>query len=195
MKFTLAIAALLGLASVEQVQAITVFTTSGAVAYVEDCTDSSDSSCDESDVQMVQLQGDDSETDHSKEYFPAGSDEMLGDAIVGEYKREIPARFAEDTDDIFMRSMIENYALEQKTKKGFPSGNFWMNEATTRAAAYEVLETHKGMKGAELTAYLDKYFGKAWNHFDVNRTGFVEVIKMPQFMRFLASDQYMSLQP
>ena len=193
MKYTLAIAALLGLASFEQVQAITVYTTSGAVAYVEECTDSSDSSCEE--VQMVQLEGDDSESDHSKEYFPAGTDEMLGDSIIGEYKRVTPARFAEDSDDIFMRSMIENYALEQKTKKGFPSGNFWMNEATTRAAAAEVLETHKGMKGGELTSYLDKYFGKAWNHFDVNRTGFVEVIKMPQFMRFIASDQYMSLQP
>ena len=80
---------------------------------------------------MVQIQGDDSESDHSKEYFPAGMDEMLGDSIVGEYKRVTPTRFAEDTDDIFMRSMIENYALEQKTKKGFASGNFWMNEATT----------------------------------------------------------------
>ena len=120
---------------------------------------------------------------------------MLGDSIIGEYKRVTPPRFADDTDDIFMRSMIEQYALEQKTKKGFPSGNFWMNEATTRAAAAEVLETHKGMKGGELASYLEKYFPKAWRHFDVNMTGFVEVIKMPQFMRFLASDQYMSLQP
>ena len=120
---------------------------------------------------------------------------MLGDSIIGEYKRVTPIRFADDTDDIFMRSMIEQYSLEQKTKKGFPSGNFWMNEATTRAAAAEVLETHKGLKASELGEYMGKYFGKAWNHFDVNRTGFVEVIKMPQFMRFLASDQYMSLQP
>ena len=149
MKYTLAIAALLGLASFEQVEAITVFTTKGTVAYVEDCTDSSDSSCEE----LLQLEGqlqDDSDSDHSKEYFPAGTDEMLGDAIIGEYKRVTPPRFAEDTDDIFMRSMIEQYALEQKTKKGFPSGNFWMNESTTRAAAAEVLETHKGLSGKDL---------------------------------------------
>ena len=192
MKYTLAIAAILGLVSIEQVQAITVYTTSGAVAY--ESSDSSDDTSSDSDVQMVQVQDDD-ESDHSKEYFPAGTDEMLGDSIMGEYKRVTPPRFADDTDDIFMRSMIEQYALEQKTKKGFPSGNFWMNEATTKAAAFEVLETHKGMKGAELSSYLDKYFSKAWNHFDVNRTGFVEVIKMPQFMRFLSSDQYMTLQP
>ena len=193
MKYTLAIAALVGLISIEQTQAITVFTTSGAVAY--ESSDSSDSSSEDEDVQMVQMQAQDSESDHSKEYFPAGTDEMLGDSIIGEYKRVTPIRFADDTDDIFMRSMIEQYSLEQKTKKGFPSGNFWMNEATTKAAAAEVLETHKGLKASELGEYMGKYFGKAWNHFDVNRTGFVEVIKMPQFMRFLASDQYMSLQP
>ena len=53
MKYTLAIAAILGLVSVEQTQAITVFTTSGAVAY-ESSSDSSESSSEE-DVQMVQV--------------------------------------------------------------------------------------------------------------------------------------------
>jgi len=92
--------------------------------------------------------------------------------------------------------MISNYALEGKEKDtGVPLGDFWMSEATTRAAASEVLATHKGMTGDVLQKYLDTYFSKAWGHFDVNRTGMVEVIKMPQFMRFLASDQYMPLQP
>ena len=137
MKYTLAIAAILGLASVEQVQAI-------------------------------QLEGDDSESDHSKEYFPAGMDEMLGDGIVGEYKRVTPPRFAEDTDDVFMRSMIENYALEAKNKDGTPSGKFWMDKEGARAAAAEVLETHKGLKGDDLHLYLETYFPRTWNHFDVN---------------------------
>lgn len=51
--------------------------------------------------------------------------------------------------------MYTNYALEEKTQPdalgnggGLPTGIFWMNEATTRAAAGEVLETHKGLKGA-----------------------------------------------
>ena len=44
-----------------------------------------------------------------------------------------------------------------------------------------------------LDAYMKTYFQKAWDHFDVNQTGSIEVIKMPQFMRFLASDQWMSL--
>ena len=48
-------------------------------------------------------------------------------------------------------------------------------------------------KGDAAKKYLDTYFAKAWAHFDVNRGGVIEVIKMPMFMRFLASDQYMSL--
>jgi len=90
--------------------------------------------------------------------------------------------------------MIENYALEEKTEDGLPTAKFWMNEAITKAASREVLNTHKGLSGKKLDEYLDTYFMKSWGHFDVNRTGLVEVIKMPMFMRFLCSDQYMSLQ-
>ena len=43
-----------------------------------------------------------------------------------------------------------------------------MNESTTRAAAAEVLETHKALKDDDLELYLKTYFSKAWGHFDVN---------------------------
>ena len=89
--------------------------------------------------------------------------------------------------------MIEQYALEQKNKDGTPSGKFWMDEAATRAAAREVLETNCRVAGKARDDWLNTYFSKAWGHFDVNRTGKVEVIKMPQFMRFLCSDQQMYL--
>ena len=138
-------------------------------------------------VSAVQLKDD---VDHSGEFFQPGEHEQLG---KGGYDRVTPARFAGDSDDIFMRSMINQYALEGKNKDGSPSGQFWMTEAGARAASSEVLATHKGMHGAELATYLDSYFAKAWGHFDVNRVGKVEVIKMPQFMRFLSSDQYMYL--
>jgi hypothetical protein len=114
------------------------------------------------------------------------------------------SRFASDTDDIFMRSMIENYALEggdceldadeneiPETCK--PNGHFYMNKGAAYAASEEVLNTHKGLSGGELQTYLDSYFEKAWGHFDVNLTGEIEVMKMPQFMRFLCSDQRMQL--
>merc|ERR1719408_690409 len=152
----------------------------------------SESSESESDVRFVQLHGDSEESDHSKEFYNAW------DAVKDEeegYHRAMPSLFAGDDDDLFMRSMIKTYALEGKNKDGSPNGNFVMDEATTRAAATEVLGTHKGMKGDAAKKYLDTYFPRTFAHFDVTKGGKIEVIKMPQFMRFLASDQYMSLLP
>merc|ERR1711998_768692 len=92
--------------------------TIGQIAYEES----------DSDDMGVQL-GDD--------YFHAGESGSLGSK---EYERVTPSRFSADSDDIFMRSMIQQYALEAKGPKdapneGEPTGHFWMNEATTRAAA------------------------------------------------------------
>ena len=92
-----------------------------------------------------------------------------------------------------MRSMLTNYALEGKNKDGTPNGNFVMDEPGTKAAAKEVLATHKGLSGAQLSTYMQTYFDKSFKHFDVTGSGKVEVYKMPQLMRFLASDQSMDL--
>ena len=138
-------------------------------------------------ISAVQLQDD---VDHSGEFFKAAEHEKLGS---GGYKRVTTANFSADSDDIFMRSMIEQYSLEGKNKDGSPNGQFWMDEAAARAASAEVLNTHKQMSGAALETYLKTYFPRTWAHFDVNRTGKVEALKMPQFMRFLASDQQMYL--
>merc|ERR1712151_30643 len=153
---------------------------------------SESSSESDSDIQNIQLHGDDEESDHSKEFYNAW------DAVKDEeegYHRAMPSWFSGDDDDLFMRSMIKTYALEGKNKDGSPNGNFVMDEATTRAAATEVLGTHKGIKGDAAKKYLDTYFPRTFAHFDVTKGGKIEVIKMPQFMRFLASDQYMSLLP
>ena len=155
-----------------------------------DSSDNSSDSDDSSDEAKVQLEGDDDDVDHSGEFFKSTEHDKLGD---GGYKRVTTPRFAADSDDIFMRSMIEQYALEGKNKDGSPNGQFWMNEANTRSAASEVLGTHKALKGTELEAYVKTYFARSWAHFDVNRSGKIEVSKMPQFMRFIASDQQMYL--
>ena len=136
-----------------------------------DSSDSESSSSSSTDVQL----GDD-EVDHSGEFFKAS--EHVSDREDG-YKRVIPSRFAADDDDIFMRSMVKTYAVEGKNKDGSPNGNFLVDEANARAASMEVLATHKKMKGAELNEYMTTYFPKAWAHFDVNRAGKIEVIKMP----------------
>ena len=147
----------------------------------EDTSSSSDSDED------VGLEDD---VDHSGEFFKAAEHEKLGE---GGYKRVTTPNFSADSDDIFMRSMIEQYSLEGKNKDGSPNGKFMMDEAAARAASAEVLATHKKMTGEALNKYLSTYFPRTWAHFDVNRGGKIETIKMPQFMRFLASDQQMYL--
>ena len=141
-----------------------------------------------------------SESEGSSSSSDSASDEeevALEDFHPGAaYDRVIPARFSADSDDIFMRSMLKKYAMEGAKKKeegGGPNGVFYMTKAITKAAAKEVLATHKGLKGAALEAYLSAYFDKAWSHFDVNQTGAIAVYRTAEFMRFLASDQYMSL--
>ena len=112
------------------------------------------------------------------------------------YERVPPPQFSGDGDDLFMKSMIMKYAMEGKTDEEVPqpNGQFFMDEAGTRAAATEVLGTHKGLKGADLKDYIKTYFPRTWAHFDVNKSGVVGVEVMPQFMRFIASDQTMQLQ-
>merc|ERR1711990_461709 len=184
MKF--AIAALLGIAALttETANAMIVMSKPSYKANLQMESDSESDS--ESDDENVQLKGD---------YYTVADD---GKAMNGAYERVTTPRFAADSDDIFMRSMIQQYALEAKNcdedgANCVPSGNFWMSESAPRAAAAEVLNTHKGLSGEALSSYLDTYFAKAWGHFDVNRVGYIEVIKSPQVMRFLCSDQYMSL--
>ena len=126
-----------------------------------------------------------------------------GGAKDGLYERVITPQFATSDDDIFMRSMIKKYAVEEREDTftlddgrkvgGEPTGNFWMTQSTALNAAKEVLKTHKGLSGEALDAYCDTYFQRAWDHYDPTGEGQIEVIKMPQFMRLLAADQRMSL--
>merc|ERR1719498_2180253 len=59
-------------------------------------------------------------------------------------------------------------------------------------ASADLLGTHKKMSAAEVKEYLNTYFPRTWAHFDVNKVGFIGVEVMPQFVRFLASDQQLS---
>ena len=140
----------------------------------------------------AEVEGDDSETDHSDEFFTASEDGT--GPIDKKYEREVPEHFKEGADDLFMRSMIKTYALEGKNKDGSPNGKFWMDKAQTEAAVAEVLETHKGLSGSAKADYIKKYFARTWAHYDVNEKGKLPVETMPVFMRFIASDQSLNLQ-
>jgi hypothetical protein len=105
----------------------------------------------------------------------------------------VPARFSADSDDIFMRSVLNNYASEGANDDGSGNGVFNTSEGQAKALAQEVLATHKQISGPAQEAYLASYWAKAWGHFDVNKTGAMPSMYAPGLMRFLASDQYMSL--
>merc|ERR1719450_794244 len=91
-------------------------------------------------------------------------------AADGKYERVITSHFSADSDDIFMRSMIKNYAHEQRTQieelddgtkiGGEPTGSFWMSKKDMQRAAKEVLSTHKGLSGDKLSSYMDTYFDR-----------------------------------
>ena len=94
-----AIAALLSVS-----QAITLWTVRGQIAYEGD-----------DDAEFVQTQD-----------WVAGDSGTLGP--FG-YERELPERFSNDDDDIFMRSMLATYASETADGDGKPSGKFVMPKA------------------------------------------------------------------
>ena len=170
-----AIAALLGAVTFEQVNALeSAYPRNNRFAQVSESESDSESSEDE----LVALRGD---------FFEAR--ENGTGPLDKKYERVAPEHFSAPSDDLFMKSMIMNYALEAKDKDGAPTGAFFMNEAATRAAAGEVLASHKKLDAAAKAEYLNTYFPRTWAHFDVNKSGLLGVETMPQFMRFLASDQ------
>ena len=157
-----------------------------ALLQMESSSDSSDSDEEEN----VQLND-----------FQPGQAGRLGNSA---YERVIPDRFSADSDDIFMRSVITNYAQEGSdcddagdgspvlpTCKG--NGVFTLNKSSALALATEVLGTHKGLSGDALQSYLDTYFDKAWGHFDVMQTGSIAAAKGGALCRFLMSDQRVQL--
>jgi hypothetical protein len=179
MKYTLALVALLGLTNQTNASAVAY---PGNVQFIQESESESESGSSD-DETNVALEGDD--------FFEAR--ENGTGPLDKKYERVAPEHFSAGTDDLFMRSMIMNYALEGKDKDGAPTGVFVLNEAQTKGASAEVLAAHKGLKGGELAAYLETYFPRTWAHYDVNKTGMIGVETLPMFMRFLASDQTLNL--
>merc|ERR1711959_348468 len=110
-----------------------------------------------------------------------------------DYRVEPPEHFTGDDKDIFMHSMYKTYASEEMeedkdTGEATPTGRVIITEADARALADEVVGTHKGLDGAEKSAYIDSHFGDSWAHYDVNEEGHIEVGAAPQFVRKLLDD-------
>ena len=197
MKYSFAVACLLGLASAEQRNYEPALLEQYRDVTVVQVLDSDSESDDETNVGIAA----EKVIDKNPKYNAWES--VKDGAVDGKYERVITPNFSSDSDDQFMRSMIKTYAFEKRTPieelddgsqiGGEPTGSFWLSKKDAFRAAKEVLGTHKGLSGGALSDYLDTYFDRAWDNFDVNGDGEIEVIKAPMFMRFLASDQTLYL--
>ena len=127
--------------------------------------------------------------------FQAGHDDFEGHEGLGKYDRVVPDNLGGpgSGDDMFAWSMINNYALELATPEGKPTGQFVFKPGQAKQAAYEIIDTHLGLKGAEAEDYLNKYFDKTFAHFDTANYGYIEADRMSGFFRYLCGNMQINL--
>jgi len=135
MKFTIAVAALLATAAAERpvwgLRSVNDHRTDAQVQKeYGDASVAAANSRDPQSSALVQLESDSSDSSDSDDDliqmgdYAAGQSGRLGG---GAYERVTPARFSADSDDIFMRSVYQNYATEDADKEGVPLGTFYLS--------------------------------------------------------------------
>ena len=205
MKYTLAIAALLSVAtaSVERpvwgLRSVNDHRTDATVQ--KEYGDASVAAANARNPQtssLVQLESDSSDSDSSDDDFIQTRDYFPRDNGHAGYERKIPVNFQTNADDQFMRSVIQDFSTEGEVTddgptKGDPTGVFTLNEAQAKAVGSAVLSSKKGLSGEALAEYLGLYWAKTWRHYDVNQSGAIPVGYAPMLARFLANDQQLQL--
>ena len=115
------------------------------------------------------------------------------------YTRVAPERFVGDAAqegvppvDKFTQNLITNYATEGHDgdkKHPKPSGKFYINRENSLKVAKEVACTHLKKCGAEGEEWLTSpdmdRFNKAFDYFDVNKEGRLDVVGVATFFRYL----------
>jgi len=124
-------------------------------------------------------------------YFFAGDTNVTPEGK--EYQRKYPEGFDDESPNKFVHHILREYALEEKNNNGAPTGNFFMNKKWTQVASKEVLQKQKKLEGEALEKYMNQYFGRTWEHFDVNEKNMLDALDMPAFMKYLCSDQSLDL--
>ena len=132
---------------------------------------------------------------HPHPGYQANHDDFEGYEGFGNYDRKVPDHFdgPGSGDDQFMNSMITKYAVELATPTGTPTGQFVFRKENALMGAYEIVDTHLGLKGKEAQDYLDKYFDATWKHFDTANDGKIEAARMSGFYRFLCGNMQIIL--
>ena len=130
------------------------------------------------------------------DYFHAKMDEFPGTkGFAPEYKRDIPEQFTDEhLDDMFMNSMLSNYAKEGRNPDGTKNGKFYLDRDSGRKASQEVVQTHLKLTGKANEDYLVHNFDEAWDYYDVNRENLIEADRMSTFFRYLCHDANLNIQ-
>jgi hypothetical protein len=114
------------------------------------------------------------------------------------YSRKVPERFVGDAAmedvppvDKFTQNLIVKYATEGHDGSDHPkpNGKFYINRANALTVAKEVACTHFKMCGDAATQWLTSTdmnrFNTAFDYFDVNKDGRLDVVGVATFFRFL----------
>ena len=111
------------------------------------------------------------------------------------YERVVPEQFTDQhDDDMFMHSMITNYAHEGRDDAtGAPNGKFFLDKDNAYRASEEVVSTHLHLQGKELKDYLTYNFDEAWDFYDVNRENSIEADRMSTFFRYLCKNAALNI--
>lgn len=65
---------------------------------------------------------------------------------------------------------------------------YWINKDSCLQVGKEILADKKKLSGKDLDEYVNMNFGELWDHFDVNKSGLVEIERMSQFYKMLLKD-------
>lgn len=109
---------------------------------------------------------------------------MVADKLSDFYSRVIPENFSADKDDLLMRSIISNYAIEGRLKDGSgPTGEFYLTRSAAEEVSRAVVQQHFGWTGEKNNNFVKTQLEKLWPHIDVLNEGFIDVEKASPLMR------------
>ena len=70
---------------------------------------------------------------------------------------------------------------------------YWMDRKGSSTVARELIVQYLKLSGEKLENYMTFNFADLWDHFDVNKTGLVEIERMSQFYKMLLRDMTLDL--
>ena len=123
---------------------------------------------------------------------PGPSGKIVGaftkqDHVTGLYTRKIPEHFSANSDDLLMRNLIKNYALEGKTD-GKPNGHFYLTKDAIQEESRNIIRDHYGFDAAKTDSYVQERLSTVYPYFDVLNEGFLDVSRVPPLLKMVMDD-------